>query len=178
MREVAPMKNWLAATLFPRVGAFPWRVGLALGVITLTTAGVAGATRLLRRPAAAEGHRVSSARQSPVTASRSGNGTGGAAFAGSPLKFEVATTAAAPNSPAGNFRDLRATAAANLTDVIVSGARADRPGASARPFHANIYQVLRRDVRSGAAAGVAPPPQPTVWSSSSANLQFNATLRP
>ena len=159
------MKNWLAATLFPREGDFPWRVGLVLGVITLTTGGVAGATEYSAASSCGTTPGVFGS-PVPVTVVASGNGTDGAAVAGSPLKFEVHTTAAAPNVPANNFRDCGATAAADYTDVIVQGPAPTVLALVHVPFHANITQDFA-EMSDGSS---------TIWSSSSANLQLIATI--
>ena len=171
------MKDWLATTLFRRLATFRWRVPLAVGVITLATAGVAGATDYSAGTSCGQGTQYfNSPVPLPIVTSASDNGgsTSGSAYPNPPVRFGTLTAVAAPNFQGGTFRTCGTSVTANLTDVVVSG---PTPTVLARvhvPFHANIYQNYIE--MTDQPAPPQPPPQPTVWSWSSANLQFNVSL--
>jgi len=164
------MKDWIAATLFRRLATFGRGAPVAVGVITLATAGTAWATDYSAGTSCGQSSQYSG---SPVpvpivtnVSETSGTSTGGSAYPGPPLRFGALTAVAAPNFLGNDLRTCGTFATANLTDVIVSGPASTVLATVHVPFHANIYQYFV-EMTDGHSQ---------VWSSTSANLQFTVSL--
>ncbi len=174
------MRAWLATTLFRRLVTFRQSASVAAGGLLLATAGVAGAADYSAGTSCGQSSQYFG---SPVpvaiatSASNSGGSTSGSAYPGPPLRFAMLTAVNAPNFLGNDVRNCGTSVTANITDVIVSG---PTPTVLARvhvPFHANIYQYyIEMSDQPAPPPGSQSQPQPTVWSSNSANLQFSVTL--
>jgi hypothetical protein len=162
------MKDWLAATLFRRLGAFAARIALTIGILALTAATSAAATGYRATVSGGCPPTISvppltdpNPSLTPVAISGGSEASGGSVRAASALRAEVHTSAPPTNAFNGLPGDCSVSATVTFDDIVIQGPAGFVHVRLHLPFHANITHESTRmsdgtnNVHSGAAGQVS-----------------------